>query len=641
MQKRRGGAVYAVDKRRGLCYNVFNGRAPLEGHRQRKGKTMTELQKKEFETIRGRVKEDLYSPPIAVFKDDPHKTCTIAEYEARTASYDDGTYYFTDLNYAPENRTEWGATVSAYRLLNLLKLGEAEGERERARALVFGHLRGFAARRYTNLNWWHLCIGLPQTVSRLLLALEGELEPALYDYLLSLAERGSIGKDPSVLVNHEGANLIWFCDTSIIHALLTGDAEELALAVKTVSKETEGRPDAGLQEDGSFFQHGRLLYSLGYGRSYVITLAPLFYYLGGTSFAFSERALHNVFSHVLDGVRHMTHGRGLDYLTMGREYVRPGATDPDSVRGALSYFARMTGVSREEEIRAFYQSLCEGGTALVANKYFPVSRYLSHQDEYIHVGFKVLDETLLGTEICNSENVLGVHLSYGTNTCVLRSGEEYRSIAPLLRYDCLPGTTCAEESDEEIETRFVPKEGNLSRHKADVLLSAGGNYGDLSVSVYRVRHDGITQAVSCIATPKSALFLSTGNHGGEKPLHTALEQCNLLGKVTVSEDGHCATHNGVCYVSHSSPLVASVEHRLGYLNRNSRLSAAVPCEGDVFSLLIEHSGKEFCYAYEILAEENAHLLSSVLQNTPMEQRVRLADGREVCIRLCDGEILVK
>ena len=69
---------------------------------------MTEQQNSEFISIRDRVREDLFSSPIVIFKDDPRKTCSIAEYEEKTASYDDGTYYFTDLNYAPENRTEWG-----------------------------------------------------------------------------------------------------------------------------------------------------------------------------------------------------------------------------------------------------------------------------------------------------------------------------------------------------------------------------------------------------------------------------------------------------------------------------------------------------------------------------------------------------
>ena len=605
---------------------------------------MTERQKNEMKLIYDRVREDLFSSSISVFKDDIYKTCSIAEYEALTATYADGAYYFSDLNYAPENRTGWGATIAAYRLINLLKLGEkAEGEqRKRAYTLALGHLKGYEAQRYQNLNWWHHSIGLPQSISRILLMMADRLPPQLYGYLLSLVDRGSIVKDPSVLRDHEGANLIWFCDTSIMHALLTGDAEELALAAKCIGKETEGRPDAGLQADGSFFQHGRLLYSLGYGRSYVITLAPLFYYLSGTSFAFSERALENVFSHTLDGIRHMTHRRGLDYLTMGREYVRFRTTDADSVQEALAYLAKMADAPRSEEIRAFYKSLCEGAAPLVANKYFSVSRFLTHQDEHIYVSFKALDETLLGTEICNSENVLGVNLSYGTNTCVMRTGVEYCNIAPLLRYDYMPGTTCPEEEDEEIEARFVPAGKNLSSHKAEVLLSSGVNAGDIAVSVYRVRHDGITQTASCIATPHSAIFLGLGSHEGEGPLHTTLEQCNASGAVSVSQDGKRVVHNGVCYLCHSSvPMVALVVHRKGDWRRNSRLSEPTPYEGDVFTLSINHSGKEFAYAYEILAEEHAHLASKVLANDGVTQRVRLADGREVCIRASDGEIDIK
>lgn len=607
---------------------------------------MTEQQKKEFLLIRNRVKEDLFSSPISIFKDDSHKECSISEYEKLTASYDDGTLFFTDLNYAPENRTEWGATIAVYRLINLSKMGRAEGgaQQEKAFSLVLGHLKGFQTQKYTNLNWWHLSIGLPQTITRLLLMLEDLLDKDLYDFLLSLTERGSIVKDSSVLTHHEGANLIWFCDTSIIHALLTHNTDELSLAAKHIAKETEGRPDAGLQADGSFFQHGRLLYSLGYGRSYVITLAPLIYYLGGTSFAFSEKALNNVFSHVLDGIRHMTHRQGFDYLTTGREYVRPGATDIESVKDAMAYLAKLTNVPRENEIKAFYKALCANESPLSENKYFEVSRFLTHQDEHLYVSFKASDETLLNTEICNRENVLGLHLSYATNTCVMRTGNEYRSIAPLLRYDYMPGTTCAEESDEEIEARFVPASGNLSGYKTDVIASSGGNYGDISVSFYRLKHDGITQATTCIATSYSALFLTTGSHSGEKALHTTLEQCNAQGKVSVSEDGKRVNHNGVCYICHGeATLISSVEHRTGDWQRNSKLSKKIPYEGDIFTLYIAHGekGLNFNYAYEILAEENAHLCSKIVTNDSEVQKVLLSDGREVCIRVSDGKISVK
>ena len=49
-----------------------------------------------------------------IFKDDTCKQCGILEYGEQTAVYADGTYYFADLNYAPENRTGWGATIAAY-----------------------------------------------------------------------------------------------------------------------------------------------------------------------------------------------------------------------------------------------------------------------------------------------------------------------------------------------------------------------------------------------------------------------------------------------------------------------------------------------------------------------------------------------
>ena len=204
--------------------------------------------KNEISLIRSRVVEDLYSSKAEVFKDDVQKSFGIAEYEALSAAYPDGTFYFTDLNYSPENRTAWGGTISANRLINLLKWGRQRGgeEEERARALVLGHLRGFFSQKYTNLNWWHLCIGIPQTVSRLLLMLEGTLQEDLFAYLLSLAERGSIVKDGRILKEHKGANLIWFCDISILHALLTEDEEELYTVDRDsyVKKAKQPRPVA-------------------------------------------------------------------------------------------------------------------------------------------------------------------------------------------------------------------------------------------------------------------------------------------------------------------------------------------------------------------------------------------------------------
>ncbi|MCQ3914604.1 MAG: hypothetical protein MJ201_02210 [Mycoplasmoidaceae bacterium] len=64
-------------------------------------------------------------------------------------------------------------------------------------------------------------------------------------------------------------------------------------------------------------------------------------------------------------------------------------------------------------------------------KCFPTSSMVSmNVGDDVFMSFKGISNTLRGSEQANSENILGHNFSFGVNTCVMETGNEYKDIAP-------------------------------------------------------------------------------------------------------------------------------------------------------------------------------------------------------------------
>lgn len=172
----------------------------------------------------------------------------------------DGTLRFSDVDYACQNRADWGVMWHLTRL-EFFALSAARGEQgyERSIALLDSWLRLDPR----NPNWWYNEIGMPMELGVSAILLWDALDEGRREAVLSLLARGIIDADTSTHKGKlTGANLLWFAASTLRYAILKNDPEMMILAVSRAAAETEPGLE-GLQDDGSFFQHGRRLYSGG------------------------------------------------------------------------------------------------------------------------------------------------------------------------------------------------------------------------------------------------------------------------------------------------------------------------------------------------------------------------------------------
>ena len=593
----------------------------------------------EIQVIRQRMKEHLQASAISTAEE---KIETLNFLASHTIT-EGNLMYFDDLDYTSTNRSGWPVRTATERIYGcVLKYLSKENTQINDSLLYYivGHLRYMSHHQFRSNNWWYNQIGLPQVFARIMILIESALPEDIINGLMQYIEQGTFKHNPLTLEN-VATNLLWVGEVSLMHSVLIEDEDALLTASKMVSLATVSSDTEGIQADGAFFQHGKCLYSTGYGRSFINVFIPLLYYLNNTSFSLSKEVTEKFLSHILDGVRYMNYGQSFDFLTMGREYVRANATLNKSIIPSIRILLKNEDIIRQKELLDFLEELTEGVTKQTRHKYFEIGHYLSMSNPYLFCSFKTMAEDMVTTEICNRENVLGLNFTYGTNTTFMHTGEEYINIAPCLRYDYIPGTTTICETEEELLSHpdFCYESIGRVNYHPKVWMCGGYNGDDISISYTEIEHFGVHQKSVAIATPYGMVF--TGSdifHNAHKPLHTTIEQCNAL--YEISESTNIVTHGQICYINHlvATPFHSSIEHRHGNFNRNSLFQKDIPIEKDILTIYIEHEVEKGVYAYEVLPEEHLVRQSQIILLNEDVHGIKLWNGREVYVFFRDCAI---
>jgi chondroitin AC lyase len=421
---------------------------------------------------------------------------------------------------------------------------------------------------------------------------------------------------------------MWGAFNTIKHALLTEDEALLQTAVERISEEITVGMKEGIQEDYSFFQHGPRLYSGGYGRSFLYDVSTVLFLLQGTRYRLSEEKTEIVLSYLLDGVRPMVQGHSLDWSCVGREIARADALDVGYVRTSLEILSRTADLPRKQEIRAFLESV-QGGAQFNGTKYFDKAFMLCHHFNGIYVGAKFLNDKLFGAEICNGEGELCYNMSYGTQTCIMRNGDEYFNVDPVWDFSRIPGTTALIETDEQLlahrdwMTKPLPNEH-----------FGGKQQGRRAVIYELAEHGGIQMQVADFAFEDGFVCL-----GAEQALSgvdraglvTTVDQCLVQGEVAV-EDGS-VVHNAIRYTAlQDTRIQAAVETKRGSWHRNNTAQPDEPVSAKVLTLSIDHFENGKCqYAYLISSADAPVPKVEVLRNDCAVQAIRLPDGQVMAV----------
>lgn len=513
-------------------------------------------------------------------------------------------------------------------------------------------------------EWWQNTIGQPQLLAGTLVPLEDVLPADLLHKGLSYFSAPSELR-PRLLERFRvqypsGQNLDWFAQEQLIRGAITRSAEDVTAASEEMQGDIRITMGEGLQADFSFHQHGPQLYNGGYGEDFTVDMCKFAKLLEGTRYAFTHEKLSLLADYLLDGSRYMIRGKFFDYSAFGRTLVRKA-----NAEGAVELISSCDQLAallpeRAGELMALKKHIEGTGApySFLGNRYFWTSEFMTHQREGYYISVKMISNRSVGTETLNGENLKGCWLPFGA-TWILRRGDEYKNIFPVLDWGRLPGVTSPHTTISFVENVTQPESfvGGVSDgtygaagmvfDQTEVFPRVNGTYGvagivyDQSFLLNRIQTQG---RKSWFFFDREMVALGAGiTSSRAERIGTTLNQTLLHGAVLI--DGHPVEtglskvpqssgvfHDGVGY-AFLAPAAASVKvgPQSGDWQTVSASNSDTPVTESVFSLWIDHGMRpqNAQYAYAVLpgveppqlAEWVAHPPVRVITNTTEQQAV--------------------
>lgn len=491
-------------------------------------------------------------------------------------------------------------------------------------------LRYWYQRQPLSNNWWNNTIGQPMEVERILVLLENVLPADIFrtglTYLYTPTD-----VDPR---RRTGENLVWYASQQLTRGALTRSADDIAEASEAMQREIRITTAEGMQPDFSFHQHGPQLYNGGYGQRFIVDACRYATLLRGTHFAFADDKLSLLADYLLAGDRYMIRGKLLDYSANGRALTRKDAGDGAVVLEAACDELAALLPQRAAELIALRKHIEGTGApySYLGNRYFWSSDFMTDGHEGSYISVKMVSSRTVGTETSNGENLKACWLPFGL-TWIVRRGDEYDNIFPVLDWGRLPGVTSAHMATANVK--------RLTQTESFVGGVSDGNYGAAAMDFDQMSTRGHK---AWFFFDHEMVALGAGvNSSRDEPVNTTLNQTLMHGPVVV--DGHAfaegesrlpqaswALHDGVGYVfpQPTEIFVKTMPQTGDWKSINLQYSDE-PVTKPVFSLWIDHGvhPQNASYAYVVLPDTDRRRLGEwlasppirIVANTPSQQAV--------------------
>jgi len=373
------------------------------------------------------------------------------------------------------------------------------GERGLARAVEqsLSFIHDVLGERWpTSGGWWQQQIHTPRKLGETLLLMEGNLSPAVVAgvenamryLLMENAPRGegviwhvTLGPTdarPGEAQRATGENMVWLGQNHLYLALLTGDAGTASQVQAAIASECTTQSSAsrrpfneGIMEDYSFHQHGPLLYTGGYGRSFFEDVPQYLWAARGTRYQLPQAGIETFARYVLDSSLWCIYENYYDPSCRGREIARPERR-PMDVPLAVLVLANLPNSRRDEAVSAakkFYEINPSyelrtaplwaaikdspiAASAPVGHRHFWESDYTIHRTEKYFASLRMFSNRTRAAECINDEGKTSWHQSDGLLWVFLR-GADYAAndVLPTLDWLRLPGTTVERKHLEPTE----------------------------------------------------------------------------------------------------------------------------------------------------------------------------------------------
>ena len=545
---------------------------------------------------------------------------------------------FTDIDYLDTNNGSWGPHNSISRAMYLIMATQmpenplyhnAEAEAAALKAIHF-----IAAGSWWHFNWWTLEIGYPLTTYKLLLLEDSKLDPLSRDYLMSATRMGHLTEHPSNWPAN-GQNLVWFSEITIALGVLYEREDWIHLAVDALSKELQIGGSQGIQEDLSFFQHGKLFYSGGYGLNFSKDTVRMFKLLGGTSLQFNQKNYDTLSSYILDGQLWLIHGNSLDPSSIGRTYVRTGGDRANQLLPACHEMAKVPG-TRQREFAECEANLIAGKNGKNGNRYFWKGDYLTHNKSQENSSFGISvrmnsTRTLNADATPLGEGLKSHHMAEGL-TFIHRTGEEYNAIFPILDFNRLPGVT------NEYQAKYPEVlNGNYEPHFGETDFVGAVSDGQSGAAVLDFKSGKLSAKKSWFFFDQGMVALGAQIHcAGCMPVYTSINQewsktpiqYSSKGLIKSLEEGQIknqdldwAFANGTGYLMLSkNELTLQNKEQSGSLKSIALQLSPALIKGKITSLWINQKKAQASdsYAYAVLPNTSVEELKKDTLTPPFE-----------------------
>ncbi len=472
----------------------------------------------------------------------------------------------------------------------------------------------------TSTNWWETGIGKQLRLEKIALLCEGYLTAEQVTNIV-----GTLDSSPHVV---DGANSSWYNQNYMYRGLLLEDAQivrNAADAFNVLANVTT--TVTGIQSDMSFFMHGKTNYTTGYGRSFARDMSFWAYITSGTVFSYNKVAIDSLSSYVLDGTRYLVRGDVAD-LGMGMN----GPDWPDYESAALTFYEdplewmQAANPARAAEFASFLDNIRNIGTStsngLNANNMTQWQTLVSsHMRSDYGITVKMSSNSVKGGE-WRTINPSGYNLLYWTPqgaTAIQRTGDEYRSIYPLMDWAHVPGTTAP---------YVLTKDGNFNNPKTFVGGVTDERYGATAFDFNKLSTSG---KKGYFFFDDEMVALGAGiTSTNAAPIHTTLNQSQAIGEVLVDgnpladgtkqTNGRWAYNDKIGYVfPNSTNFQVKRETKTGSWSDVVTNSSTEPITQSIFSIWLDHGVKptNVSYQYIVLPNKTSSEVSSYASDIPV------------------------
>ncbi|KAI0752805.1 polysaccharide lyase family 8 protein [Daedaleopsis nitida] len=414
---------------------------------------------------------------------------------------------------------------------------------------------------FWNTNWFSNIIGVPDLVgSACLLVGHDTLTPTQVSNCTNILQRsfGTFDRHVNGLGTLTGANTLDVAKIGIDSGLLNSNATVVTDGYQRIHKEVvvqNAIKADGIRADGSFGQHGGLIYNGNYGKDYANDVVALEIAAAGTQFSAQNAGTGSqaAFESLLDGDLWMIYRNVLtdvlhfDFSVLPRFISFPVSDQQatGSINLNISQIEELGDLWGSDALEDVSQSLSTktkdaNAGKINGNRMFYANDYMVQRGAGYVSTLRMFSSRTLNTECVNSQNPLGFHLSDGTLYTYLQ-GDEYEDIAAAWDWNLIPGITT-----DYAATNLSCDHAQFTGREAFVGGASDGTVGAAAMRYTNPFTGSLSfqKAWFFLEDDTQHIMISSAhsNASDAHPVLSVLDQKRLSGKVYL--DGRALTHGG-------------------------------------------------------------------------------------------------